>query len=181
MRLLYNDPLVNEMAADVESPETVSIFFKNSDESTTHQLRTANFWAFNHLLCNSELIKITIDIDSSVVNVEGHQEGIAKGYNLKKKGNNCYIIQLAFCDELRGYISSYVRSCNVHSANGGSELINGIYHNIHFGGLDICFRMDSGFFDEEIIKTIESLGFKYVTRVKAYSTLVSKVLSDEYF
>jgi hypothetical protein len=40
-----------------------------------------------------------MDIDSSVVNVEGHQEGTAKGYNPKKPGSPCYNIQFAFCDE----------------------------------------------------------------------------------
>lgn len=133
------------------------------------------------MLSKSGLLKITIDIDSSVVNVEGHQEGTAKGYNSKKKGNNCYNIQFAFCDELKAYISGYVRSGNAHSANGASELIKEIYDNIHFEGLDICFRMDSGYFDEEIIKTIEALGCKYVIKAKAYATLISKVPSDEYF
>ncbi|MDA4171313.1 IS1380 family transposase, partial [Escherichia coli] len=49
----------------------------------------------------SKLTSITIDIDSSVINVEGHQEGASKGYNPKKLGNRCYNIQFAFCDELK--------------------------------------------------------------------------------
>jgi len=48
------------------------------------------------MLSRSRLLKITIDIDSSVINVEGYQEGTAKGYNPKKKGNNYYNIQFAF-------------------------------------------------------------------------------------
>ena len=47
---------------------------------------------------------ITIDIDSSVVNVEGHQEGAVKGYNPKKPGNRCYNTQFAFCDEIKAYV-----------------------------------------------------------------------------
>lgn len=34
--------------------------------------------------------------------------------------------------------------------------------------------MDSGYFDEEIIKTIESFGCKYLIKAKAYRTLVSQ-------
>ena len=41
--------------------------------------------------------------------------------------------------------------------------------------------MDSGYFDEEIIKIIGSLGCKHVIKAKAYATLVSKIPSDEYF
>lgn len=181
MRLLYNDPLVYEMAVDVKSPETISRFLKNFDYRRTHQLRIVSFKVFNHMLSRSGLLKITIDIDSSVINIEGHQEATVKGYNPKKKGNNCYNIQFALCDELKAYITGFVRSGNAHSANGASELIKEIYDNIHYEGLDICFRMDSGYFDEEIIKTIESLGCKYVIKAKAYATLVSKVPSDKHF
>jgi hypothetical protein len=40
--------------------------------------------------------------------------------------------------------------------------------------------MDSGYFDQGIIKTIESLGCKYVIKAKAYGTLISKVPTDGY-
>ena len=60
--------------------------------------------------------------DSSVINVEGHQEGAVKGYNPKKPGNNCYNIQFAFCDELKAYITGYVRSGNTYTTNGAAEL-----------------------------------------------------------
>jgi len=35
--------------------------------------------------------------------------------------------------------------------------------------------MDSGYFDEEIIETIESLGCKYLIKAKEYPTIVSQV------
>jgi len=68
----------------------------------------------------SNLISITIDINSSVINVEGHQEGASKGYNPKKLGNRCYNIQFAFCDELKAYVTGFVRSGNTYTANGAA-------------------------------------------------------------
>ena len=38
--------------------------------------------------------------------------------------------------------------------------------------------MDSGYFDEEIIETIESLGCKYLIKTKAYATLVSQLTNS---
>jgi hypothetical protein len=49
-------------------------------------LREINFKVFKKLLRKKKLKSITIDIDSSVVNVEGHQEGAVKGYNPKSSG-----------------------------------------------------------------------------------------------
>jgi len=42
-----------------------------------------------------------IDLDSRAVNVEGNQEVALKGYHPGHKGNNCYNILMAFCDELQ--------------------------------------------------------------------------------
>jgi hypothetical protein len=138
-------------------------------------LRDIIFKVFKKLLDRSKLSSITIDIDSSVVNVEGHQEGTARGYNPKKLGNLCYNIQFAFCDELKAYITGFVRSGNTFTTNGAAEMIKEIVANIKTDDFEIMFRMDSGYFDEEIIETIESLGCKYLIKAKEYPTLVSQV------
>ena len=175
LKLLQGDPLINEFDISVKEPETVSRFLGNFSYKTTQMFREINFKVFNKLLFKSKLTSITIDIDSSVVNVEGHQEGTAKGYNPKKPGNLCYNIQFAFCDELKAYITGFVRSGNTYTANGAAEMIKEIVANIKTDDLEIMFRMDSGYFDEEIIETMESLGCKYLIKGKVYPTLASQV------
>jgi hypothetical protein len=68
-----------------------------------------------------------------------------------------------------------VRSGNTYTANGASEMIQEIVANIKTDHLAILFRIDSGYFDEEIIKTIESLGCHYLIKGKIYPTLASQV------
>jgi hypothetical protein len=138
-------------------------------------LREINFKVFRKLLRKSKLKAITIDIDSSVVNVEGHQEGALKGYNPKKLGNRCYNLQFAFCDELKAYITGFVRSGNTYTANGAAEMIKEIVAQIKTDDLEILFRMDSGYFDDDIITTIESAGCQYLIKGKEYPTLASQV------
>jgi len=140
-------------------------------------IREINFKVFQKLLYKNKLTSITIDIDSSVINVEGHQEGTAKGYHPKKIGNLCYNIQFASRsgDELKAYITGFVRSGNAYTANGAAEMIKEIVANIKTDNLEILFRMDSGYFDEKIIETIELLGCKYLIKGKEYPTLTSKV------
>jgi hypothetical protein len=185
LKLLQGDPLVNEFGVSVKEPETVSRFLSNFSYKTTHMFREINFKVFKVLLCKSKLTSITIDIDSSVVNVEGHQEGTAKGYNPKKLGNPCYNIQFAFCDELKAYITGFVRSGNTYTANGAAEMIKEIVANItstcgtgagKTDDIEILFRMDSGYFDEDIIEAIELLGCRYLIKAKEYPTLASQVM-----
>lgn len=178
LKLLQNDPLVNEFDISVKEPETVSRFLSNFSFKTTQMFREINFKVFKKLLSKSGLTSITIDIDSSVINVEGHQEGATKGYNPKKLGNRCYNVQFAFCDELKAYVTGFVRSGNAYTANGAAELIKEIVATLKAQNLEIFFRMDSGYFDEEIIETIESLGCKYLIKAKAYATLVSQVTAS---
>ena len=178
LKLLKNDPLVREFDISVKEPETVSRFLSNFSFKTTQMFREINFKVFKKLLSKSGLTSITIDIDSSVINVEGHQEGATKGYNPKKPGNRCYNVQFAFCDELKAYVTGFVRSGNAYTANGAAELIKEIVATLKAQNLEIFFRMDSGYFDEEIIETIESLGCKYLIKAKAYATLVSQVTAS---
>jgi len=175
LKLLKNDPLVHEFDISVKEPETVSRFLGKFNFKTTQMFREINFKVFKKLLLKSKLTSITIDIDSSVINVEGHQEGATKGYNPKKLGNRCYNIQFAFCDELKAYVTGFVRSGNTYTANGAAELIKEIVATLKTDDLEIFFRMDSGYFDEEIIETIESLGCNYLIKAKVYSTLASQV------
>jgi len=75
LKLLQSDPLIKEFAISIKEPETVSRFLGNFSYKTTHMMREINFKVFRKLLKKSKRKAITIDIDSSVVNVEGHQEG----------------------------------------------------------------------------------------------------------
>ena len=86
LKLLQGDPLINVFDISVKEPETVSRFLGNFSYKTTQMFREINFKVFKKLLFKIKLTSITIDIDSSVVSVEGHQEGTAKGYNPKKLG-----------------------------------------------------------------------------------------------
>jgi len=175
LKLLQNDPLITEFDISVKQPETISRFLGNFTFKTTQMFRDINFKVFKRLLSKSKLKSITIDIDSSVINVEGHQEGATKGYNPKKLGNWCYNIQFAFCDELKAYITGFMRSGNTYTANGAAEMIKEIVANIKTDDLEIMFRMDSGYFDEEIIEAIESTGCKYLIKGKVYPTLALQV------
>jgi len=117
LKLLQSDPLIDEFAILIKEPETVSRFLGNFSYKTTHMLREIKFKVFRKLLRKSKPKSITIDIDSSVANVEGYQEGAVKGFNPQKSGNRCHNLQFAFCDELKAYITGYVPSGNTYTAN----------------------------------------------------------------
>lgn len=60
LKLLQNDPLVNEFDISVKEPETVSRFLGNFNFKTTQMFRDINFKVFKKLLTKSKLTSITI-------------------------------------------------------------------------------------------------------------------------
>lgn len=103
-----------------------------------------------------------------------------KGYNPGHKGNNCYNILMAFCDELKSYITGWwsrLPACltgNTYTSNGAAEMIKEIIANLRDEVDNIVFRMDSGYFSEEIAKVIEEAGYQYVVKAKEYSNMLDK-------
>ena len=173
--LLKADPLIKECGINVRAPENISRFLYKFSFKTTQMLRDINFKTFKKLLKKKKLKKIVIDIDSRAVNVEGNQEGAVKGYNPSHKGNNCYNILMAFCDELKAYITGFMRSGNTYTSNGTAEMIKEIIANLQDEVDNIVFRTNSGYFSEEIAEVIEGAGYQYVIKAKQYTNLLEKV------
>jgi hypothetical protein len=174
--IMKNDPQYKELGIDIRSPEAISRFLKQFDFRTTQMLRCINFSIAKNLIKKADLKQITIDIDSRSVNVEGNQGGAVKGYNPERKGNNCYNILYAFCNELKSFVSGFMRSGDTYTSNATAELIKEIISN--FSDLSIVFRMDSGYFDEEILQVIENSGNHYVIKGKLYKGMVSNLTNE---
>jgi hypothetical protein len=175
---IKNDKLLESCGIYVRNPENISRFLKCFDYRTTQELRDLNFKIFIKLLKKSKIKKITIDMDSSVINTEGSQEGACKGYNPNHKGNKCYNDLYAFCYELKATISGYRRPGNANTSNGAVEFIKEIIANISPYVDDITFRMDSGYFSEDIINIIEEKGYKYIIKAKIYDTMTNELYKN---
>ena len=67
-----------------------------------------------------------------------------------------------------------MRSGNTYTSNGAGEMIKEIIANLKDEMDNIVFRMDSGYFSEEIAEVIEDAGYQYV--VKAYVFVAGKII-----
>lgn len=176
IELLQKDPLLkNVFGLNVTSPENISRFLKSFDFESTVKMELVNMKLAKKAIKKANLRQITIDIDSSVKNVEGNQEGAEKGYNPENKGNKCYNIQFAFCEEIKVFVGGYLRSGDTSTCNGAEELVKSIVSVLGDSVDEITFRFDSGYFSEKIVKTIETLKQKYVIRAKGYHTLINNL------
>ncbi len=109
---------------------------------------------------------ITLDLDSTVVGVYGHQEGTAKGYNPHKKGQKSYHPLLAFVSELKLVAHSWFREGSAYTANGVCEFVKELQMRLPETLMEIIVRADSGFFCGKFLDLLEEWKWRYIIKVK---------------
>jgi hypothetical protein len=114
----------------------------------------------------SQLTQITIDADSTVSTVYGHQEGAAKGYNNQKKGAKSYHPLLAFVSELKLVANTWFRTGSAYTSNGICEFVKQTAAILPSNIENVFFRADSGFFSGALFDVLETLGWSYLVKVK---------------
>ena len=109
--------------------------------------------------------RITLDMDSTVRGVYGSQEGAAKGYNNKKKGQKSYHPLLCFIAETRECLHNWFRTGNAYSANGSVEFMKECFAKLPKRIWKIDVRADSAFFNGALFDFIEEKGSQYLVKV----------------
>lgn len=103
-----------------------------------------------------------MDIDSSVIIRYGSQEGAKKGYNPKKKGRNSHHPIIAFVNDVKLVANFWLRSGDTSSANNFVGFLEETLLN--FGDKKVgLVRLDSGFFQKDIMDYLEKEEKKYLT------------------
>ncbi|NBS27186.1 MAG: IS1380 family transposase, partial [Gammaproteobacteria bacterium] len=135
-------------------------------ESAVHQMR-GRAWKKALRSGRSKvyaLRRITVDLDSTVKTVFGHQEGAEKGYNTAKKGAKSYHPQLAFCAETKEVLQGWQRTGNAYTANGAVEFMKQLLASLP-AHMKIIFRADSGYFGGALLSYLEACGHCYLIKV----------------
>jgi hypothetical protein len=118
-----------------------------------------------------------LNLDSSVMTRYGGQEGAKKGYNPKKRGRPSHHPLIAFVG--KGYIVNlWNRSGNTHSAQSCCEFFSQTVLSL---GNSFNIRRvlcDSGFYDIEFIKHLESEERTYIISVRVIEVLQYRATHD---
>lgn len=106
----------------------------------------------------------TLDLDSSVVERYGRQEGALKGYNPKKRGRPSHHPLFAMLAEARCIAHVWLRSGNTASARGATAFLAEALA-LCAGRVNIALvRADSGFFDDAILTALAAAELQFQGR-----------------
>jgi hypothetical protein len=109
----------------------------------------------------------SLDLDSTVFERYGKQEGVKKGYNPKKPGRGSHHPLLAVLGETHFILHGWLRSGNTRADTGVVEFLKEALAKLESREWIRRVRADAGFFAEELLKYLEEqkLGYIVVARL----------------
>ncbi len=176
---LTNEPVMNAVLEKeaLASQPTLSRFFNRMDETTLGQ--------FNQILRELRKVVYSIkmpefmlfDIDTSLLNAYGGQEGAAFNYHYQDNG---YHPLFAF-DGLTGdLMKAQLREGTQYCSRGAGDFMKSLLEEFKedFPDIPLYLRGDSGFASPELYEALEEKDCKYAIRLKENRTLL-KLAEDE--
>ena len=119
----------------------------------------------------AKLKRITIDIDSSLFEAYGHQQGVACSYMTSKTGNKYFNVLFGFIYELDLLVNLSLRNGSAYTGRSAVHFVKQIlliipkeFHH------KIVVRADSGYFDEKLLLFFEKHNIGCVIKAKSYGS-----------
>lgn len=117
----------------------------------------------------------TLDLDSSVFERYGTQEGVLKGYNPKRRGRPSHHPLFAVLAEAHCVAHVWLRSGNTGSARGATAFLAELRALLPPRLRLTLVRADSGFFEEAILLELERLRLPYIVAARFTNPLQAAV------
>jgi hypothetical protein len=170
MEYYKDDPLVKRLLGLKRLPDvsTVSRSLRCADEEGIRKTREYNRGRIINGLKRVLLYRITLDFDGSVLTTNSRKtEGTAVGYNKKKKGARSYYPLFCTIAQTGQVFDVYHRPGNVHDSKEAREFILEciaiIKRELPWAKIEV--RMDSAFFSDEIVTTLDKQAIEYTISV----------------
>lgn len=122
-----------------------------------------------------QLKTITLDTDTTVNTLFGHQMGGRKGYNPKNKGKRSYQPILTFLAETREYVGGELRNGDRPSGPQIARHLESVFAAVPESVATVYARADSGFYCAEAVAAYERADAEFIVSARKTSRLVDQL------
>ena len=111
--------------------------------------------------------RLTLDFDGSVQSTKGNAEGTAVGFNKAKKGARSYYPLFCTVAQTAQFFDVRHLPGNVHDSNGAAQFMLDCFDTVtsQLRGTILESRMDSAFFNQDIISMLSDNQVKFTASV----------------
>lgn len=173
---LSGDPLVKRLCGlkSLPSDRSVSRWLWQFTNDSLQAFVALNSEIVTDKLKDLELNRITLDFDGTVLSCGDTVKWAARGYNPMNRHAKSYFPLLCHISQTGHFLRVMNRPGNVHDSKGGAlKMIKECVDKIRAAMPDVIIevRMDSAFFQEDIIKYCLSEGLEFVVKVPMWKWL----------
>ena len=143
------------------SDDTIRNLFKRFRQSLVVQFYEP-LWAWQLARVPQRAEGYSLDLDSTVLERYGGQEGVKRGYNPRQHGRASHHPLLAVLGEAGFILHGWLRSGNTRSDSGVVEFLKEALAKLAHGEAIRVVRADSGFFAQELLQYLEDQGWHYI-------------------
>ena len=164
-----DDPIVLRLMGLRKLPDvsTISRALSQMEKEGVENVRQLSRSLVIEGLLREQLPRLTLDFDGSVQSTKGHAEGTAVGFNKVKKGNRSYYPLFCTVAQTGQFFDVHHRPGNVHDSNGAEQFMLSCFNETktHLKSTLLESRMDSAFFNQNILSMFNSKNVKFTASV----------------
>lgn len=172
---ISEDPLVARFCGlfKLPSDRSVSRWLKSFTRKTLEPLDDININAVKKKLQELELPRVTLDLDGTVLSCGDQVKWAQRGYNPQNRHAKSYFPILCHIAQTGHFLRVVNRPGNVHDANGALAVLKTSVEQIRswLPKAVIEVRMDSAFFQRDIINYLEQSGVEFAIKVPMWQWL----------
>lgn len=116
----------------------------------------------------------SLDLDSTVFQRSGNQQGAKRGYNPSRPGRHSHHPLIAFLAEAPLVLHAWLRCGNTGSARGAAAFLSEAFALMPAGWKLRTVRADSGFFENALLAFLEARGIPYIIVARLTQTVKRK-------
>ncbi len=173
---LDSDPVVKRVCglARVPSVHTVGRWLRGFDRRGVDALLDVNERLVSAVIGQSELGRLTLDVDGSVVSTGLKVEGARRGFNPHRRRVPSYYPITAYEANTGQVLRVRNRAGNVHDGKGSLEFLEELFSQLRDTLKQrrvLEMRMDGAFFREDVLDLLDDEGVEYGIKVPFFHWL----------
>jgi hypothetical protein len=122
-----------------------------------------------------DLKTITLDTDTTVHTLFGHQMGGRKSYNPKNRGKKSFQPILTFLAETREYVAGELRNGDRPTGKQIARHLESVFAAVPMSAETIYARADSGFYCADAVQAYEKAGARFIVSARKTSRLIDEL------
>lgn len=112
-----------------------------------------------------------LDLDSTILERYGHQEGVGKGYHASRRGQTSHHPLLGMLAKSKHIPLVWLRAGGASTLRGAAQFVEELLARLPAGFRITAVRADSGFYSEEYLRLFEEKGLPYIVPIRMHAPM----------